>query len=66
MLNNLKKVLRIFVASPGDVANERARLASVVEQLNHGLADHLGVVLELKEWSQVAPDMGRGQQVIFD
>jgi hypothetical protein len=60
------KPLHIFVASPGDVMNERARLASAVEQLNHGLADYLGVVLELKEWSQVAPNMGRGQQVIFD
>src|SRR5438128_1465963 len=58
--------LRVFVASPGDVLTERARLTSVVESLNRGLADHVGVVLELKEWSQVVPDMGRPQQVIFD
>jgi hypothetical protein len=61
-----KKPISIFVTSPGDVMNERARLHSVVEQLNQGLANYLGVVLELKEWSQVAPNMGRGQQVIFD
>ena len=66
MTNHLKKSIRIFVASPGDVMNERARLASVVEQMNQGLANYLGVVFELKEWSQVAPEMGRGQQVIFD
>ena len=58
--------LRVLVASPGDVQTERARLASVVESLNRGLADHVGVVIELKEWSQVVPDMGRAQQVIFE
>src|SRR6266498_2703813 len=65
MSESLKK-LRIFVASPGDVSNERTRLKSVVEDLNNGLANHLGIVIELKEWSQMAPNMGRGQQVIFD
>jgi hypothetical protein len=65
MPESLKK-LRIFVASPGDVADERTRLKSVVEDLNNGLANHLSIVIELKEWSQVVPNMGRGQQVIFD
>ena len=55
-----------FVASPSDVANERTRLKSVIEDLNNGLANYLGIVIELKEWSQVAPNMRRGQQVIFD
>ena len=58
--------IRIFVASPSDVADERSRLSLVINRLNKGLADHLGVVLEMKEWSDVVPNMGRGQQVIFD
>jgi replicative DNA helicase len=58
--------INIFIAAPKDVATEKARIVSIVEQLNHGLADELGIVLEVKEWSQVVPNMGRGQQVIFD
>jgi tetratricopeptide (TPR) repeat protein len=60
------KKLQVFIASPSDVADEKERLIAVIEQLNHGLADYLGIVLEAKEWSQVFPAMGRGQQVIFD
>lgn len=37
------KKLKIFIASPLDVEAERARLASVIESLNHGLADYLGL-----------------------
>lgn len=62
--NNYQKI-RIFVASPGDVSVERARLATVIEGLNHGLADYFGLVLEMKEWYQVAPDMGRAEQIIL-
>src|SRR6266498_5031047 len=60
------KKLSIFVAAPSDVATEKERIISVVDQLNKGLADKLGIILEVKEWSQVVPNMGRGQQVIFD
>jgi hypothetical protein len=58
--------IRIFVASPDDVLNERTRIKGVIESLNNGLANHLDIVLELKDWSQVLPDMGRGQGVIFE
>ena len=63
--NKQYKKLRVFVASPGDVITERAHLVSVIESLNHGLADYLGLVLELKEWGQVAPGMGRAEDVIL-
>jgi hypothetical protein len=66
MPKNGYKKLSIFIAAPSDVANEKARIVSIVEQLNHGLADQLGIVLDVKEWSQVLPNMGRGQKVIFD
>jgi hypothetical protein len=62
--DGLKK-LRIFAASPSDVANERARLAAVVEDLK-ALAEYVGVTLELVDWRQVVPDLGRAEQVIFD
>src|ERR1035437_8012018 len=63
---NAYRKIRVFVASPGDVAEERGRLTNVVGRLNEQLAEHLGVRLELKEWRQVAPGMGRPEDVILD
>src|SRR5712692_7666665 len=57
--------LRIFAASPSDVASERAKLSTVVENLKP-LADNLGLVLEVVDWRAVVPDAGRPQQIIFD
>jgi hypothetical protein len=62
--DSLKK-LRVFAASPRDVANERARLATVIEDLK-ALAEYVGVTLELVDWRQVVPDLGRPEQVILD
>jgi len=62
--DSLKK-LRIFAASPSDVAAERAKVDTVVGLLKP-LADYIGVVLEVKDWRAVVPDMGRPQQIIFD
>lgn len=65
-MSNYRKLIQVFVASPGDVAAECRRLAKVVTDLNGQLAEHLGVQLELKEWWQVAPNMGRPEDVILD
>ena len=62
--DSLKK-LRIFVASPSDVANERAKLETVVEMLKP-TADYLGLALEVLTWRDVVPNAGRPQQIIFD
>jgi tetratricopeptide (TPR) repeat protein len=63
MPENLKK-LRIFAASPSDVASERAKLETVVESLKP-TADYLGLTLEVVDWRAIVPDAGRPQQVIF-
>jgi formylglycine-generating enzyme required for sulfatase activity len=59
------KKLRVFVASPGDVAMERAQITTVADRLNRGIADRFGVVLEVVEWRQIAPAMGRPEDVIL-
>lgn len=64
-LNQSLKKLRIFAASPSDVAAERAKLETVLGLLKP-LADHIGLSVEVVDWRKVAPDMGRPQQVIFD
>lgn len=59
-------VLRVFVASPGDVADARERLQKVVEELNYTWSQTFGVRLELLKWETHAYSaMGAdGQDVI--
>ncbi|MBI5304352.1 MAG: SUMF1/EgtB/PvdO family nonheme iron enzyme [Chloroflexi bacterium] len=61
--------LRVFLASPGDVKEERERVARAVNEMNAkgGAAQIAGVRLKLWRWeTYVAPDVGRPQQVVFD
>jgi glycogen phosphorylase len=59
------KRLRIFAASPSDTATERAKVETVALMLKP-LADSLGIMVDVAEWSVVVPDMGRPEQVILD
>jgi formylglycine-generating enzyme required for sulfatase activity len=43
-------LMRIVVASPGDVQAERNALPAVVEELNHGIAGDRGLRLEFARW----------------
>ena len=58
--------LRVFLASPGDVADERKRVARVINAMNKSEARAHGVTLELLKWEDVAPGMGRPEQVLLD
>lgn len=42
--------LQVFVASPSDTRQERGSLHGIIEELNLGLADSRGIVLELVQW----------------
>jgi len=64
-VNRVLRKLRIFVASPRDVADERASIATIIEDLK-ALAEYVGVTLELLDWRRVVPDLGRPEQVIID
>jgi hypothetical protein len=44
------RVLRIVVASPGDVQAERNALPQVIDELNRGVAADRGLRLELSRW----------------
>jgi len=57
--------LHVFVATPRDVAAERDRLALIVRDLNNAFAAH-GLTLELLDWRDVVPDLGRPEDVILD
>jgi hypothetical protein len=44
------RVLKIVVASPGDVQTERDSIPAIVDELNKGIADERGVRLEVYRW----------------
>ena len=44
------RILRIVVASPGDVQAERNVLPAVIDELNNGIARDRGLRLELSRW----------------
>lgn len=59
--------LRIFVACPQELTPEKERVRLVANELNKTIADALGVVLEVVDWTtHVLPAMGRPQQVTLD
>jgi hypothetical protein len=61
----LRKHIRIFVGSPGDVSKERDMLDSVVQELNTTIAPYRGFSLELVRWeTHCTPGLGRPQAVI--
>jgi len=59
------KKIRVFVASPGDVGQEREGLKAVVDELNTTIAPYKGLSLELVKWeTHATPSMGRAQGII--
>src|SRR5919107_1436590 len=57
--------VRIFSASPFDMATERAKVGTAAAMLKP-LADAIGIVLDVVDWRAVVPDMGRPEQVILE
>jgi hypothetical protein len=60
-------VLRVMIASPGDVQNERAVVREVVGEWNSTNGAHRNVMLLATGWeTDVAPEMGAAPQSIID
>lgn len=57
-------LIKLFLASPGDVHDERAIAREIVERLNRTLGRQLGCVVDLYGWEDRAPAYGRPQQQI--
>ena len=59
--------LRLFVASPGDVRQERDSLTRVVEELNTTVGAYKRLTFELVRWeTHCNPGLGRAQGLIND
>lgn len=56
--------VRIFLASPGDLHEERGRAREVVESINRQMGRRLGWHLDLLGWEDTLPGAGRPQSLI--
>lgn len=61
------KVYKCFISSPGDCSVERESCEKIVDDINLGLATHLGIRLETFMWeNDVLQDIGKNPQDIID
>ena len=62
-----KTVIRLFVASPGDVSKERNKLRKIIEQINVSADSKSNCILEVKEWkTHTFSSVGRPEEVIIN
>src|SRR4051794_24976478 len=64
----MKKVekLKIFLASPTDVARERRSVHAVVDELNQTVAPALDITLDVIDSSRAFPGLGKDGQAIIN
>ncbi len=63
----IRRVIRVFVSSPGDVTQERELLDEVAAALNESEGPAHGVTIELFKWEDdVVPQIGPKPQQVVD
>jgi Domain of unknown function (DUF4062) len=62
--NVARKILHVFIASPGDLVEERRVAKKVVDDLNETVSRRLGWQIELLGWEETLPGYGRPQELI--
>lgn len=61
---NSRKVAKVFLASPGDLGDERKAAKSVIDEFNDLLAEEFGYQVELVGWEDTVSVFGRPQATI--
>lgn len=59
-----RKVVRIFLASPGDLPDERRAEKTAIDEINGLLANEFGYHVELVGWEDTVSVFGRPQATI--
>ena len=59
-----RKIVKVFLGSPGDLKDERRTAKHVVDVFNKQWADNLGVHVELVGWEDTVSRWGRPQESI--
>ena len=66
-MSRSEEVLSIFLASPGDVGEERTRVGEVISNWNRAWSRHFGLRLELLRWEDDSyPDIGDDAQDVIN
>jgi|SRR5271165_5457262 len=63
-MSDSRKIVRIFLGSPGDLSDERLIAKSVVDEINSLFADSSGYHIELVGWEETVSSFGRPQALI--
>ena len=63
-MSSSRKVLRVFLASPGDLKEERKAVRSAVDEFNESWAEEFGYQIDLSRWEDTGPGFGRPQDLI--
>ena len=63
-MTEIRKIIRAFLASPGDLQNERKAIREVIKEFNEIWADELGYQVELLGWEETISGYGRPQHLI--
>ncbi|RNC83948.1 MAG: DUF4062 domain-containing protein [Balneola sp.] len=61
-----KRKIAVFIASPGDLANERRYFRETIDQLNDGFGDGAGVEFEPLGWEDTLATTGRRSQAVIN
>jgi len=59
-----RKFVKVFLGSPGDLADERRAAKVNVDDFNNELAETFGCQVELVGWEDTLPELGRSQEII--
>lgn len=63
-MSNNRRIVKIFLASPGDLGDERQVAFRIVEEINRNHADFWGCQVELVGWEDTLSRFGRPQELI--
>ena len=63
-MSSTRKILHAFLASPGDLQEERQAIRGVVAEFNELWADEMGYQVELLGWEETVAGYGRPQHLI--
>ena len=63
-MSSTRKILRTFLASPGDLQEERKAVRDVFDEFNDSWAEELGYQIELVGWEDTIAGFGRPQHLI--
>ncbi|GEM_PF-727604 len=63
-MTDSRKVVKVFLASPGDLTEERKAAKAVVDEFNNQFADVFGYQVELVGWEDTVSVYGRPQATI--